>query len=126
MENYQENSKTPFTLADFERCLIAFTSEDGSGRWTEIPEEFWNFDPTSDPPGPYREPESLPEIRVDRAEYDGRALTLDIEASEDCPKYPFALWTGLPAPRGAAGLRGGFFIFVSLKKGPNRIRREAD
>ena len=60
MENYQKDGKTPFTLEDFERCLIIFTSEDGSGEWENIPEEFWNFDPTSDPPGPCREPESLP------------------------------------------------------------------
>ncbi|MBR4749977.1 MAG: hypothetical protein IK083_10465 [Abditibacteriota bacterium] len=98
---FEQGEHAPFRYFDYSRQPV-------------VPEDGWV------------EPESLPEIRVDRAEYDGRALTLDIEASEDCPKYPFALWTGLPAPRGAAGLRGGFFIFVSLKKGPNRIRREAD
>ena len=60
MENYQENSKTPFTLRDFEHWLYVMTSEGYGDDYENVPEEFWNFDPTSDPPGPYRESEVPP------------------------------------------------------------------
>ena len=60
MENYQENSKTPFTLRDFEHWLYVTTSEGYGDDYENVPEEFWNFDPTSDPPGPYQEPEVPP------------------------------------------------------------------
>ncbi len=68
------------------------------------------------------ETEALPAIRTDRAEYSGGVLTLELESEGDCPKYPFAVWTGAEAPAGAFRLRGGFFVFISLKKGRNLIR----
>ncbi|MBP5274430.1 MAG: hypothetical protein ILO36_05800 [Abditibacteriota bacterium] len=67
-------------------------------------------------------PEELPEIRALSIKEDPAGFTVALEASADCPKYPFAVWTERPVPRGAIRLRGGFAAFVSLVKGANEIR----